>query len=368
MEKIIAYFTCIAFFIMIISISLFTLFKEPIRFSPLENRNLTLMPSFKWEQVLNNKYQDEIELAFADQILFRDSWAMIEAYGEEMIGKVENNGIYYGKDQYLMERFSTYDEEQMNYNIKQINQFKAKIKQPVSFMLVANSSSVLTDKLPAFHQDIKLTTLHQKIKQQLDDDILFVDPYQRLKQHQKEAIYFKGDHHWNLKGAFYGYQELALRQGRELIEPIPFIQVSDDFKGTMISAAHRYLNKGDSILKLSNNPEVVVQYDQGKQHDVYVEDNLKLKDKYTYYLNGSQARVHIDCGNNKQSNLLIIRDSFANIMLPYLVRDYQSIDVIDLRYDHASMSELIEQNQIDQVLFLYSTKNFVSDKNLVFLK
>lgn len=368
MNKIIAYFTSICFFIILISISVFTLLKENNVFSPLENRYLTTFPNIQINHILDGTYQEEIEKAIDDQIVFRDTWAMIESYSEEAIGKVENNGVYFGKNQYLMERFSTYDQEQVKYNINQINQFKQKNEVNVAFLLVPNSAAVLTNKLPVYHQDIKIDALYQTIDKQLNSTILFINPLSSLRLHQQESIYFKGDHHWNLNGAFYGYQEFKKQQNHIIVKKPEMITVNNQFKGSMIRSAHRYLNQSETILKLRNNDEVVVQYDKVRKDSLYVDDNLKMNDKYTYYLNGQQAHVHIDCRNNKEDKLLIIRDSFANIMLPYLVNDYQSIDVIDMRYDHESMSEFIKKNDINQVLFLYNIKNFVADKNFVFLK
>lgn len=66
--------------------------------------------------------------------------------------------------------------------------------------------------------------------------------------------------------------------------------------------------------------------------------------------------------------LLIIKDSFAHIMLPYLIPHYSEIVVVDLRYYKVPLSEMIREESFNQVLFLYSIENFVSDRNFTFLK
>ena len=55
-------------------------------------------------------------------------------------------------------------------------------------------------------------------------------------------------------------------------------------------------------------------------------------------------------------------DSFANSFLPFLVRDYDTITVLDLRLYREGVQPLADQ--ADDVLVLYELTNFASDKNL----
>ena len=58
---------------------------------------------------------------------------------------------------------------------------------------------------------------------------------------------------------------------------------------------------------------------------------------------------------------MCIRDRF-------LAEQYQEIYMIDLRYYKNSLTELAEQEGIDQVLFLYGLDNMVNDTNFVWIK
>jgi hypothetical protein len=62
--------------------------------------------------------------------------------------------------------------------------------------------------------------------------------------------------------------------------------------------------------------------------------------------------------------LLVIRDSYSDSLAPFLALDYQEVHLYDLRYNNLSVADYVAENEIDQVLVLYSASNFVSDSNL----
>ena len=64
------------------------------------------------------------------------------------------------------------------------------------------------------------------------------------------------------------------------------------------------------------------------------------------------------------TKVLVIKDSFANSFVPFLVNDYDDIYMVDLRYYNGDMAEYLKENQITDVLVLYNISNFISDRNL----
>ena len=92
---------------------------------------------------------------------------------------------------------------------------------------------------------------------------------------------------------------------------------------------------------------------------------------YAVYIYANSAYVRIE---NKEINddhkILIIKDSFANIIVPHLAQTVGTVDVIDIRESQAdyfsdSVIELIRENQYDNVIFIAS-KPF--SMNLLFVK
>lgn len=88
---------------------------------------------------------------------------------------------------------------------------------------------------------------------------------------------------------------------------------------------------------------------------------LDKKDKYLVFLGGNHPEITIKTENYNGKSLLIFKDSFANAFIPFLINDYEKIHVIDLRYFKNDINEYIQNNPVNEYLFLYCTKNFVSN-------
>ena len=69
----------------------------------------------------------------------------------------------------------------------------------------------------------------------------------------------------------------------------------------------------------------------------------------------------------KLPSLLIVRDSYTDSLLPFLLAHYSEIHLLDLRYYRDSVSRYAEENGIDTVLVLYSLSTFCTDQNLALL-
>ena len=84
------------------------------------------------------------------------------------------------------------------------------------------------------------------------------------------------------------------------------------------------------------------------------------------FLGGNQPLAVIRTGHEGEK-LLIVRDSYMDSALPFLLEDFSEIHMIDLRYFRTSLLEYIAENEIDQVLVCYSVANFSTDANLFLL-
>lgn len=98
-----------------------------------------------------------------------------------------------------------------------------------------------------------------------------------------------------------------------------------------------------------------------RSNTVYDIKSLDKKDKYLVFLGGNHPEITIKTENHNGKSLLIFKDSFANAFIPFLINDYEKIHVIDLRYFKNDINEYIQNNPVNEYLFLYCTKNFVSN-------
>ena len=62
--------------------------------------------------------------------------------------------------------------------------------------------------------------------------------------------------------------------------------------------------------------------------------------------------------------MLILKDSFANSMVVYLLPYYETITMVDLRYFNGSFAQVTEACDPTELLVLYELTNFAGEKNL----
>ena len=89
------------------------------------------------------------------------------------------------------------------------------------------------------------------------------------------------------------------------------------------------------------------------------------KDKYKVFLGGNYGETTITGGCNNGKTLLIIKDSFANSLVPFLTADYENIIMLDLRYYMGSAKQLAADRNVDEILFVCEMSSFANDKNMV---
>lgn len=95
---------------------------------------------------------------------------------------------------------------------------------------------------------------------------------------------------------------------------------------------------------------------------------LEQADKYPVFLSGNHARVHIETDAQSDKRLLVIKDSYAHALAPFLAEEYRTIDLIDLRYfKRQTISDWLRENPADEILFVYGLSSLTQDKNLQWL-
>jgi hypothetical protein len=241
----------------------------------------------------------------------------------------------------------------------------------------------------------------------------FISPEEILRAHANEGVYYRTDHHWTTRGAFLTYQVWCEETGHTFAgeEAYTVTQVSDSFRGSLYSKILDYDSAYDTIEVMERIPgageradsasdeafghedytpaadrenltnedyapaadeENLAQEDytvtaDGEELDgIYQEEYLTKKDKYAYFFGGNYGEVRIchTANDADRGNLLVIKDSFANAFVPFLIPEYDNIYMIDLRYYNGDMVSYIRENEITDVLVLYNVSNFISDKYL----
>lgn len=350
------------------SINLFTPNKS---FSDSENRNLEPLPTFSIQNLLDKKFTSHYETYMSDQFAFRDFWIGMKSDIDRTIGRKENNGVYIGKNGFLLQKFNKPEDQDVKSKIKAINDFHlANPNVEKHVMLIPTAISILENKLPNFVSHDDELTYIDKVKKSLNTEINFIDVYPTLRSKENEYIYYKTDHHWTTKGAYYAYLELSkiFNFTPTQKESFNIKKITNSFYGSLYSkGGFRHIDP-DSI-ELYEPKEGIkykVEYvDEDKTSStLYEMNNIKKKDKYTVFFNGNHPLVKITTENKSGKKIVVVKDSYANALLPFLLPHFSEIQVIDLRYYSDSLQLFIQKNKIDEMLLIYNANTFFEDSSI----
>lgn len=358
------------FITFIFSFQIASIIKLDGSFSELENKILKQRPKYSWESLKTGKFTSGYESYISDQFPLRSEWLKVKNSADIIRGKKDIRDIYIGKDGYLIEKYNKPNQDTINKNISSINALSLKnLDLPFYVMLVPNACEILKDKLPPFAVSYDQLKVLEATKASFNKNIKFVDVYETLKNKKQEDIYYKTDHHWTTKGAYYAYETFCNNAGIKY-EDFTFNKVTEDFYGTLYSKVVYPGIKPDylSIAKPKTDLAHSVEYldTNKKTKNLYETEYLKKKDKYAVFLDGNHAVVKVSTNsNNNNKKLLVLKDSYANCFIPFIANNYLQIHIIDARYVNTSIQAYIKQAKIDEVLLLYNLNFFSNDDSIV---
>jgi len=335
-------------------------------YSENENRTLAPFPSLSFSNITGGQFDDEFETWFADHFFARDAWIQAKAAARITAGANENNSVYLGKDGHLLGAFNTFNPDTIKMNIQCINEFAQDTNTKINIMIVPGAVSSDASDLPFGAYNLNEEDMLKQIGIQFSQQN-YINLSAVLKD---QDAYFKTDHHWNVKGAYIAYQEICSSVLHTEPQQFTYTQVADDFKGTMYSKSGAFWTKGEPMYRIDpkTQNDVTVTIDQGKvMNSLYNEESLNGKDKYTYYLDGNHGYERIQTSVNNGKKTVIVKDSYAHILVPFLAQEYSEIDLVDLRYYRDAVSRLITDKETTDVYIIYSLDEFASDKSLAAL-
>jgi len=368
-KKIIVFF----FILFFCGIGLLNVMESDQHYSEHENRELASRPEFSLRGVISGDFMEDFESYINDQFIWKSSWLKVKAFIEKMMLKQENNGILIGENDYLLQPISE-PTEQMQSNIKNINRFSEKNEDvSVYFLLAPTSVDIYREQRPWLAQSYSQLSILNSVQKQLSTKVSFIDVYETLRQNNNQQLYFRTDHHWTARGAYYAYVEAAkaLKLQAYNLDDFNIETVSDNFKGTFYSKANSLRTKPDYIEAFF--PKWPVKYevlydDKETTNTLYEYDYLQKNDQYSFFLDGNHSLVKITSNVENGRKIAVVKDSYAHAFIPFLVNHFEEVHMVDLRFNQSNLSDYLAQNEIKDVLFLYNIDHFMTDKNFIWLQ
>ncbi len=366
-DKFHAFLTVGVICVILLAFTVADFLNEDRLYSEKEKRVLASKPKLSQESLLNGSFMEDYEEYVTDQFVARDKWIGIKTSVDLALQKQEINGVYLCEDDYLIEKHEEADypselvEEKLALLEPLVERWDAKV------MLVPTADNIMKHKLPKHAEYFDQAAFLEKVAARVGEEH-YVDVYSMLLEHRDEELYYRTDHHWNSRGAYYGYRAWEAAMGYPAINyKLDSMEtVSENFLGTLYSKVNISV-KPDTITYFPSTDRLPksITYDMTTRSNTYYETKyLDTMNQYGFFLDDNHAFVEIDTGISNGKTLFLIKDSYANCMIPLLAVQYDKIYVVDLRYMNGKLFPFMEslepENGMD-VLVLYNCVHFLEE-------
>ena len=345
----------IAIAVILLGLSVGSFFLTPDRaFSENENRYLQLTPKLSWDTVMSGDFMEDMEEYTSDQIVFRDLWTATRSLLQRAEGKEDISGTYLGAEGRYFAKVTedSFNRAGLEKNAGYIREFFAASDKSCRAMIVPSPAGVLRDMLPENAPYYDEAGAFERLDAALGGSLLDV----RETLADVEDPYYHTDHHWTTMGAQAAYRRWAEVTGHAVREDA-LVCATEAFRGTLYSKVLLPDSVYDSVYYA---PEITAEsvVCDGKDGTLYDGDALTRKDKYELFLGGNYGQCVITTGTENGKHLLLVKDSFANSFVPFLLGDYETVTMIDLLYFRGSMAELAAES--DDILVLTEITNLAA--------
>lgn len=365
---------CTAVFCLFLAVgTLFLLFAPKQQYSQREKRYLAKFPQVSWESVLSGETGKALEDWTADHFPFRDFFVGVDAYGKLLQGRNAQQDVYYAKDGYLIAEPASSDLTIFETSLKRFEAFSENCGIPASLILVPSTGYLKEDLLPLGakqYPDAQMFDTAASILKQVQlcdyrDELRVAD--------ETKAVCYRTDHHLTSYGNEVLYD--AWCRGREL-DFLPQdqyrIEQAEGFCGTAWSGSGYWLTRADTLELWDCGADVTVTITDGGEAPVtsdslFFRTHLQELDQYPVFLDGNHCQVEIHNSDAPEGTILLIKDSYANCFATFLTQQYETVILLDLRYYRGSISQLIAEKNVNEILFFYGTSTLLTDTNSAWL-
>lgn len=230
-------------------------------------------------------------------------------------------------------------------------------------MLVPNSFGVELD--PSLQEELgsgNMPDAFNYIYSLMDPAIHRISVFDTMVAHKDEYIYFNTDHHWTALGAYYAYRDFCKEKGIEPHELSEFPYVDyQGFYGTFYFATNRSEqlkanpDHVEAWIPLGTN-DAIITVETGEVKSSKVVNDVTEANagrKYNCFINGDNpftqiTNPHITDG----SSCVLVKESYGNAFVPFLVDHYENVYVVDYRYYKGNLSDFITGHGINDIIFL----------------
>ncbi len=375
-----------------------------------EKRTLAEFPELTWDSFLSGEFFSGVSLWYADTFPFRDGLISVhqsirELYGIRTVQIVQNppsgeqnptDDLPGGEppdvtpgneeDDAPMERFDrVYVKGNRAFEIYSFNQATSD-----RYAAVINAAAQKMKDVQVYNAIVPLSysvNLTERDQRQIgasdvgeaidymygnmSEDVRKIELLSGLLSHKEEALYFRTDHHWTARGAYYAYVAFCEASGQEA-KPLTSWEKYEfeGFLGSLYNAAGKPASLGrepdtvEAWIPNSTNEMETFVYDTKawteqypivrKNTDAYYQNAAS---KYSCFIAGDHPLIKIDNPEIENGRkIVVVKESYGNAFVPFLVDQYDEVYVVDYRYFKSAtgktLPDFVAEVGADEVLFL----------------
>ena len=373
MEKKQRIISAAVFIIIIFIMPVIFIVSEKKVFSETENRPLAKKPDLSISAIFDKSYMNDLGRYISDNFQGRMAFIRTKMFVDRFMGKNCINNIYLG-DNMLIERLKEPDYKEVSRSVQAVNEFAAHyVNTKTYFMLVPTSAGIYNDKLPSNAPQLDQMEFIDETCSGFTSKVNVIDVSDALTAEKDEYIYYRTDHHWTSYGAYCAYRKASSKLGFMPVdhEKFDIEHAADDFQGTFYNKC-LYNGVDKDVIDIysydhGNNVTNVSLQDGSSVEDkdsIYFREFLDKPSKYNVFLGDNRACTIIKTDALNKKKILVIKDSYANSFVPFLVNHYSEITLIDPRYLKGDIRDYVNPSDYGQTLFLYNASTFAEDKNV----
>ena len=246
---------------------------------------------------------------------------------------------------------------------KAINHYAELFSNSRVTILVAPLSSGMIDNESIRKKITDQNSMIETINSYCGDNINKVNVYPALFAHRDEYIYYRSDHHWTARGAYYAYAEFAKSVGLEPtpIEDMEEVLLNSKWRGTAYS-----MTKDERVAAFKD--ELYAYLPTKKNSMTVYESNGNVTEYngcvrtswrgYSAFITGDNPYTIISVPENPSDmTVLVIKDSYGCAFVPYLCEHYRTIIVADPRHVNFDLYDLLKDYPLKDVIFMTNIFN-----------
>jgi hypothetical protein len=374
--------------------------------STLENRALAAFPAFSFSAFFNGSYFSDISTWYADTYPGRETLLAINQNVKKLYGINTDTQFFGGGsgDEIGDTDLKTYNRTELpdNYSVEDDIQNQIVegllVKDGAAYagyyfssdacaqyinaldraaetlegitnvysVLIPNNSGVVLDEQT--REGLGGSDQQQAIEyyySNYSDLVTPVDTINTLLEHSDEYLYFRTDHHWTALAAYYVYRNYCELKGWEPHELSEYETYTyEPFTGSYaveLPDADLIADSVTGYVPLSTNTLTVYASDGDYTHmdaeaawtaPIFsTTDNLDQYNQYMRFIQGDQGLEVIDNPDiDDGSTLMIVKESYGNVLVPFLVDHYDKIYVVDFRYNDGDLVTFCKENNITDLM------------------